>query len=161
MNSKVALKVLKSLMEEEQRRKHPNFPPQYLPPIKLSDTSANGLTKCIVEFLNLSGCQAERISTTGRWIDESFTYTNVMGQTRKAGSGRYIKGSGTKGSADISAIINGKSVKIEVKIGKDRQSEDQKKYQEAIERAGGIYVIAKDFQSFYDWYINFITFVKN
>lgn len=161
MSSKVGLQVLKALMEEEQRRKHPNFPPQYFPAIKVSDNSANGLTKCIVEFLNLSGCQAERISTTGRWIDESFTYTNVMGQTRKAGSGRYIKGSVTKGSADISAIINGKSVKIEVKYGRDRQSDDQKKYQAAIERAGGIYVIAKDFQSFYDWYINFINFVKN
>ena len=161
MNSKIGLKVLKALMEDEQRRKHPNFPPQCLPSIKVSDNSANSLTKCIVNFLNLSGCQAERISTTGRWIDESFTYTNIMGQTRKAGSGRYIKGSGTKGSADISAIINGKSVKIEVKYGKDRQSDDQKKYQENIERAGGVYIIAKDFQSFYDWYINFINFVKN
>jgi hypothetical protein len=154
------LKVLKELMEAEQRRKHPNFPEHCLPPVKVSDKSANALTKCIVDFLNLSNCQAERISTTGRWVDESYTYENVFGQKRKAGSGRYIKGQGTRGSADISATINGKSVKIEVKYGKDRQSEHQKAYQEAIEKAGGTYYIAKDFQSFFEWYNNFINFAK-
>jgi hypothetical protein len=99
--------------------------------------TANGLTKMICDWINYNGGQAERISTTGRYI---------------VAQKKWIKGSGTKGSADISATINGKSVKIEVKIGKDRQSEDQKRYQEMIEKAGGIYYIAKDFDSFYEWY---------
>ena len=67
----------------------------------------------------------------------------------------------TKGTADISATIPiyaackiGLSVKIEVKIGKDRQSEDQKKYEKSIINAGGVYYIAKDFNSFYEWYNN-------
>ncbi len=68
----------------------------------------------------------------------------------------WTKGTSTAGSADISATIKGRSVKIEVKIGKDRQSEAQKRYQEMIERAGGIYIIAKDFDSFVEWYENFI-----
>jgi hypothetical protein len=42
---------------------------------------------------------------------------------------QWTKGTSTAGSADISATIKGRSVKIEVKIGKDRQSEAQKKYQ--------------------------------
>jgi hypothetical protein len=46
-------------------------------------------------------------------------------------------------------------VKIEVKIGKDRQSEAQKKYQEDIERAGGVYLIARDFDSFVEWFDSF------
>jgi hypothetical protein len=98
---------------------------------------ANGLTKMICDWINYNGGQAERISTTGRYI---------------VAQRKWIKGSGTKGSADISATINGKSIKIEVKIGKDRQSDNQKRYQEMIERAGGIYYIAKDFDSFYEWY---------
>lgn len=47
---------------------------------------------------------------------------------------------------------NGKAVKIEIKIGRDRQSEAQKRYQEQIERAGGLYVIATSFEQFYGWY---------
>lgn len=101
--------------------------------------TANGLTKMICDWIKYNGGQAERISTTGRYI---------------VAQKKWIKGSGTKGSADISATIQGKSVKIEVKIGKDRQSDDQKRYQEMIERAGGIYYIAKDFDSFYEWYNN-------
>jgi hypothetical protein len=63
----------------------------------------------------------------------------------------------TPGSADIAATINGRSVKIEVKHGKDRQSEAQRRYQEAIERAGGLYVIATSFEQFYNWYIEMFT----
>ena len=43
-------------------------------------------------------------------------------------------------------------MKIEVKIGKDRQSEAQRQYQAAIEQAGGLYYIARDFTTFVAWY---------
>ena len=51
----------------------------------------------------------------------------------------------TKGSADISATIHGKSVKIEIKWGHDRQSQAKAKYQSEIEKAGGIYLIVHTF----------------
>ena len=128
------------------------MPPEYIVRTKFTDKTANSLTKAIVKWINLNGYQAERISTSGRWVDNSKVVTDVLGNQKKIGSGKYIKGSGTKGSADISATIKGKSIKIEVKIGKDRQSESQIEYQKAIERAGGIYFIAKDFTSFYHFY---------
>ena len=128
------------------------MPPEYIIRTKYTDKTANSLTKAIVKWINLNGYQAERISTSGRWVDNSKVVTDVLGNQKKIGSGKYIKGSGTKGSADISATIKGKSIKIEVKIGKDRQSEAQVEYQKAIERAGGIYFIAKDFTSFYHFY---------
>lgn len=128
------------------------MPPEYIVRTKYTDKTANGLTKAIVKWINLNGYQAERISTSGRWVDNSKVVTDVLGNRKKIGSGKYIKGSGTKGSADISATIKGRSIKIEVKIGKDRQSELQIEYQKAIERAGGIYFIAKDFDSFYQFY---------
>jgi hypothetical protein len=60
----------------------------------------------------------------------------------------------TPGTADISLTLkNGLSVKVEVKWGKDRQSEAQKKYQAKIEKSGGIYLIIHKFEEFYDWYI--------
>ena len=120
-----------------------NLPERFkdMKPRTYDPKTANGLTKMIVDWINYNGGQAERISTTGRYI---------------VAQKKWIKGSGTKGSADISATIKGRSVKIEVKIGKDRQSVYQKAYQKSIEKAGGIYYIAKDFDSFYEWYnLNF------
>ena len=38
---------------------------------------------------------------------------------------------------------------IEIKYGKDRQSDDQIRYQEMIEKAGGIYIIVKNFDDFF------------
>ena len=147
---------LKALSLQQNRLKHPNFPDNYRPVPKYSDKTANGLTKCIIDWINFNGYQAERISTMGRVLDNRKTYTNVIGQNVTIGSTQYIPGTGTKGSADISATIKGRSVKIEVKIGKDKQSDAQKKYQADIERSGGVYLIARNFDEFCIWYNNFI-----
>jgi hypothetical protein len=42
-----------------------------------------------------------------------------------------------------------------VKYGNDIQSDAQKQYQEAIEKAGGTYIIAKTFDDFILWYESF------
>jgi hypothetical protein len=78
--------------------------------------------------------------------------TDISGHRRTIGSLTWRPSGSTVGSADISATINGRSVKIEVKIGKDRQSEAQRQYQAAIEQAGGLYYIARDFSTFVAWY---------
>jgi hypothetical protein len=125
-----------------------------------TDNGANGLTRCIIDWITFNGGQAERINTMGRRVDNRETITDVMGYTRTIGSVSWQKGTGTKGSADISATIPmqvngvkfGVSVKIEVKYGKDRQSEDQKKYEHTINEAGGIYVIARNIDEFIEWY---------
>ncbi len=148
------MKELIKLASKQQRRNYPNIPDHALPKIKYSDRTANGLTKCVIDFLRLQGWQAERISTTGRYLDGSKTYVDVLGHTRRIGSGKWIPTSGQRGSADISAIIAGSSVKIEVKIGKDRQSEAQKEYQLQVEQSGGIYLIVRSWKEFINWYGN-------
>ena len=154
-----ALKLLIHLKTQEQRKQYPNVPEHGMKSVKYEDKSANGLTRCILDWLNLSGHFAERISTMGRMIDNRKTYTDVIGRTKTIGTAKYIPTTGTKGSADISATINGKSVKIEVKIGTDRQSEAQKEYQDKTEKSGGIYLIAKDFEGFYQEYKKIIEMV--
>ena len=144
--------ILTNLAMQDLKIKYPSFPEHAIPQPKYSDTTANGLTKCVIDFLNLSGHQAERISSMGRMIDKRKKSTDVLGRERTIGSLTYIKGTSTNGTADISSIINGKSVKIEIKIGKDRQSEAQKKYQQATEKAGGIYLITKSFDEFMEQY---------
>lgn len=120
----------------------------YVPKEVFSDKTANKLTKAVIRYLQLNGYQAERISNMGRYIDESKVVTDAVGFTRRIGSGKYIKGTGTNGTADISSTIAGRSVKIEIKIGADKQSEAQKKYQADVERAGGLYWIVKDWNGF-------------
>ena len=119
---------------------------------KHRDDTANGLTRCIIEWIRLHGGQAERINTTGVPVDRRRLVTDVLGNTRTIGSIEWRRGGGTAGSADISATIKSKSVKIEVKIGKDRQSPAQREYQRQIEAAGGLYYIARNFTSFVEWY---------
>jgi len=150
-----AVKYLETLFLERGRAKFPNIPVNYLICNGYRDNTANGLTKCIISFIQLKGGQAERINTTGRAIDRTQTYTDVLGRARTIGRVEWIPGTCTNGSADISATVLGRSVKIEVKIGSDHQSEAQRKFQSEIEQAGGIYIIATDFQSFLSWFNTF------
>ncbi len=150
------MKILSALAFRKLKDKHPTVPGFALPKVKYSDTSANGLTKCIIDFINLTGNQAERISNTGRQLDNRKTVKDILGNALTIGSIKFIPGTGTNGTADISATIQGKSVKVEVKIGADKQSDKQKEYQKAIEKAGGIYFVAKDFETFYNFYLQLI-----
>ena len=151
MKSQAILR-LRELAWSESRRKFPELPEyaRTIHPYKAND--ANGLTRCIIDFLKMSGWQAERVAVTGRYIDTSRVVTNVLGQQKRIGSGKYIPSSMQKGSADMSATIKGRSIKIEVKYGNDVQSEAQKEYQMQVERAGGLYIIARDFDAFMLWY---------
>lgn len=146
-----SIKYLETLALEAKRTRFPSIPVAYLTINGYKDNSANGLTKCIISFIRLMGGQAERISTTGRAIDRQTTFTDVTGRTRTIGRIEWIPGTGTNGSADISATIKGRSVKIEVKM-KDSQSRDQVNYQKSIEQAGGVYIIARSFDGFLSWY---------
>jgi hypothetical protein len=133
--------------------KYPAMPINAIALTQWNDNSANALTKSIIGFLQFNNCQAERINTMGVYRKKYRTDGVAIG-------GQWTKGTGTPGSADISATIKGRSVKIEVKYGKDRQSDAQKAYQKAIEEAGGVYVIAKDFEGFLQFYEQFCESIK-
>jgi hypothetical protein len=152
---------LKHLKQEAMLESYPSVPKYAISAPKYEDKTANGLTKCIIEFLQLSNHQAERINTMGRPIDNRKQVTDVIGRTKTIGSMTWGKSTATKGSADISATIQGRSVKIEVKIGADRQSQDQKIYQENIEKSGGQYWIAKNFDDFIKKYDDFLDSLKS
>jgi hypothetical protein len=140
---------LEALKLANDIERHPSFPEAYFVKKKWDDKTANGLTKAITSFIQFNGYQAERINTMGVARENKRTDGKVIGVT-------WTKGTTTAGSSDISATIRGRSVKIEVKIGKDRQSDAQKRYQESIERAGGVYMIARDFDTFVEWFDEFV-----
>ena len=141
----MSLDQLKKLNIEYQHSKHPNFPKDYLFPYKYTDKTANGLTKCIIDWIRFNGGQAERVSTVGRYV-QGASYVDVVGRTRLT-KGKYIPSVGAIGASDISAIIKGKSLKIEVKM-KDKESPAQLEYKKDVEAAGGIYFIAHNFNEF-------------
>jgi hypothetical protein len=144
---------LKALELETLKAKYPSMNPNYLPSTEWSDNSANSLTKSIIFYINATGNQAERIGNQGQYREGNKIQvgTGEIAYTKQL-PGKWTPGQGTKGTADISATINGKSVKIEVKYKRDVQSDAQKQYQEKIESAKGIYYIARDFDTFVEWY---------
>ena len=126
-----------------------------MPPYKCKEAGANDLTRLVIDFLTFNNCQAERISSQGQYRDGKKQVTDCIGRQRTIGSGIWTPGTSTKGTADISATIKGRSVKIEIKWGADRQSDAQKEYQLSIEKAMGIYIIVRTFDEFIIWYDNF------
>ena len=125
--SKKAFKKLRQLHREK-------LPLERVPTYR--DKTANGLTKCIIDYLNLKGYQAERIL--------------CMGVPVPVGNGTYTMGKTTMdlGTADVSATIKSLSIKIEIKAGNDKMSSHQWDYKRRIEKAGGIYIIARTFPQF-------------
>lgn len=104
-----------------------------------TDKTANGLTRCIVDYIKFIGGFASRINSTGMM-------RKVNGQMR------WTHSTTTKGIADIMATIQGRAVHIEVKIGKDCMSEAQHKVAAQVRASGGLYFVAKDMTSFLEWY---------
>lgn len=128
-----------SKLEQTSKTNYPSVPDYARPKPKVSTNDANSLTKAIVQWIDLSGGWATRISTEGRYIESL---------------GKRIPSSVKKGTADIHAVWKGMHLSIEVKVGKDKQSDEQKEIQRAIEKAGGHYFIAKTFEHFYQWITN-------
>ena len=127
-----------------------------IPPYKSKESGANDLTRLVIDFLTFNNCQAERISSQGQYRDGKKQVTDCIGRTRTIGSGKWTKGTSTKGTADISATIKGRSVKIEIKWKADIQNDAQKEYQASIEKAMGVYIIVKTFDDFIIWFDSFL-----
>lgn len=145
-----AIEYLKRLDAIAKEKKYANVPRNYIPATNFTDKTANGLTNCILKWMELHGHYATRINTMGRKLPDT-SIVDVLGRTRVM-PGTWIPGTTRRGTADIHAIIGGKHISIEVKVGRDRMSEEQHGTMHDIETSGGIYFIAKDFDSFYDWY---------
>ena len=146
--------LLTELYLTDQRKKYPAFPDHCRPPYSNKDNNANGLTKCVLDFLNYSGHFAERISSQGQARVKKATCGKTIGI-------EWTKGTSRVGTADISAEVKHPNhrfaipVKIEIKYGKDRQSQVQKQYEIDVTEVGALYWIVKDFDSFIEKFNNF------
>lgn len=139
-------------LDWEHKCKNSSMPPHAVPKTKYNEKNANGLTKCIVDYINLTGHKAWRVNNGGVYRP-GFTIDRGHSVIKSKGTYSF---NGTKGVADISAkksiYINNRKialpVEIEVKYGKDRLSDAQKKMKIEVENVGGVYLIARTFESF-------------
>lgn len=100
--------------------------------------TANAITRNILRIINYQpGCIGYRINNVGVW--------DAAKQLHRGGNTE-------KGLPDIWACIRGQFVTIEVKAGKDRMSEDQKKRKFEIEKAGGVYFECRGTDDFLKWF---------
>ncbi len=134
-----AILELERLANIEDRALHPSVDSKYLAPRKYRDDTANKLTACIVKYISLCGGFASRVNNTG-------TYRQKLG--------RFTPSQSKKGLPDILATYRGQSLFIEVKVGRDTQSEHQRRVEQAQEQAGGLYYLARDFEKFKKWFDN-------
>ena len=136
-----AIKLLKDAVKSRKQAQYPHVPDYALTIPKYEDRTANGLTRCITDFLNSqNGCCCFRISNEG-----------IM-RIDKNGKAFRATSSMQNGISDLISCVWGRFVSIEVKVNKDVQSQAQIDYQRQIENARGYYVIAKDFKGFLDWF---------
>jgi hypothetical protein len=140
------LKILSQMDFEAKRELYRNVPDHAIARTRFDDRTANGLTKSILAYLQLKGNWATRINTTGRYLHHQK---------------KWIPGTTQRGTADIHAVINGRHVSIEVKVGRDQLSDKQLKVKREVQRAGGVYVVARSFDQFYDWYEEFFKQLNN
>ena len=102
------------------------------PPPKRPKTTTNALTAQIANYVAMRGGYAMRINVGG-------FYRPDVG---------YIKSGSTVGVPDLIAVFKGRFVGIEIKTGKDTQSDGQKAVERHINDALGVYIIAHDFEGF-------------
>ena len=123
-------KVVKKAKTLTKTQQITNVPVEVIlePAVKKTVDDTNGITKLIVDYFRfVHGSESiRRISSEGNY---------------RKGIG-FIKSS-NKGMSDIEGIINGKFWSIELKIGKDKQQDSQKKREGEIKADGGVYWLLK------------------
>jgi hypothetical protein len=105
----------------------------------------NKFTDLIIAYLkSVHGCNsARRISSEGRY---------------REGVG-WLKGL-NKGMEDIQCVLNGRMFAIEVKSPTDKMGEAQLKRKAAVEKDGGVYIIAEGFEQVQEEIINCLMSAK-
>jgi len=145
----MSLKDLSELKFKADRVKYPSLPVHAVPRKVFTDKTANGLTSAILAYCELSGAFAQRSGSEGRYR-QGATVVDAVGRTRVM-KGSYLPGLNV-GQGDLQIVLAGRIYSVEIKIGKDRQSEKQKDFESRLTSSGGIYAIVHSWEEFYNYW---------
>lgn len=82
--------------------------------------------------------------------DDIFLFRINVGKFRPLDGGKRVIQSAPEGTPDLMGVMEpGKAFAIEVKAPRGTQREAQKRWQEAWEKRGGIYILAKSLDDVY------------
>ncbi len=104
--------------------------------------TANALTRRIVTHIRQHGGFASRISSTG-------TYREDLK--------KFVSSQQVSGLPDVMAVVSGRAVFVEVKVGRDVLSEVQKQTISGLIAAGAAVYLARDFESFTAWFTTLLA----
>jgi len=114
-------------------------------------TKHNGLRKFATDFLKWNGHHAEVTGNTGRKIFDKKKQKEI-----------WINGSGTNGTSDVKCDIavdfqrSPVPVKIEIKVGRDFQSDAQIEYEADVTTNGALYWLIRSPERLIDLYDNLL-----
>ena len=108
------------------------------------ENASGAIEQCIQVYINrIAGCTAWKVDVKG-------TKRKVKGKKEEV----WTKTTSTSGVSDIHALIRGRYLAVEVKFGKDVQSDDQKEFEANVNKAGGTYFLAKSYTHFRQVFLN-------
>lgn len=145
----MSIKELSEYIHKEKIKEYSNIPKYAVPRTLYKDTTANGLAKCIKDFCEVNGIMCQRSSNEGRYRPGAVV-VDVIGRGRQM-KGTWLPGL-NNGQGDLHIVLKGMSHWLEIKIGKDRQSDKQKDFEAMVKRSGGTYDIIHDWPEFYNTY---------
>lgn len=104
-------------------------------------SAATELTNQIIDFVYRRGGYAWRASSVG-------VYDSKMQSFRTAAK---------KGVSDVLAVHKSWLIAVEIKIGTDRLSDEQEGFMRNVNHAGGVTMVAKDFEDFKKQWTTYLT----
>lgn len=139
------LKWLAEKAMESKRIQFPNVAEHCRVKAKYSDQDTNSLTKAVIDTFTLSGFFATRIDSKG-------TYNQQLQ--------RFIPSNQKKGLPDVFAQVPGFPpiwVEVKCEATRDKLKPHQIEVHDQLRKTGAIVNVAKDYDSFFNWFIREIV----
>lgn len=86
-----------------------------------------------------------------RKYPELVLWRNNVGQMIDADGRRVVFGVGGKGAADLLGMWAGRFVAIELKTDKGKQTDEQRAFEQLVQRKGGVYVVLRSVEDAREW----------
>jgi hypothetical protein len=143
----MTLQELTEAIHEAKFKDHPHCATrkELFPTRPFTEKGANELTRSIEAFIRYTGNYADRINNTG-------IYDPKLKKFRKSNTRRGIADIMASKRVEHQGKFFAINVAIEIKYGNDKLSEFQLRMKDDIEKAGGVYLVARTWNQFInDW----------